>query len=914
MPDSPDRLMRLMALFEEALDLPAERRAAWLAAASPEDPALRDELAALLEAHDRTGGVLDRSPVVAPSAEEMVHRLRSALADRYDLGPELGRGGMATVFLAHERKHERPVVIKVLQPEVAAAFGPARFLDEVRIAARLSHPHILGLIDSGEADGLLYYVMPHVRGETLRERLRREGALPPTAAITILRDIAAALAHAHAAGIVHRDLKPDNVLVVEDHAFLMDFGIAKLESEARLAEHRTDPAYPLGTPGYMAPEQAAGRTVDHRADLYAWGLVGRELLTGYPNPVPDLVGRRPDAPAELPQLVERCLAPEPADRIQQADELVDRLDALVAPVSGARRRRARVAPGWPVAVAGVAALAGLFVWRGTPASDRDPVPMPVAVAVFRNETGDSALTTWGRMAGDWITQGLHETGLFQVVPWPSVLQVTARHEADGSAAGDPIADLRDETGARTVVSGAYYLVGDALRFQVEISDAREGRLLAAPPPVTVPRDSAAAAIQAVRDRVMGTLAVRVSDRLGDLPGLAERPPTFEAYRIFDRGLVRFNAQDYRAAVTELRQAAALDTTFAAPLVYAAFGAANTDQPALVDSLLAELARRRAELNEYEDHQRQYLEAVVRSDAPRALAAIRAAERVAPGSRAGYNAALTALTMNRAEEALAHLQALDPERGLMRGWSSYWTQLTHALHLLGRHEEELAAARTARTRYPDRRVNLVLEARALAALGRTGAVDSLLAASETLPADTYWSQAAMMVIAGEELLVAGRVAEGEGYLRRAIAWLRPRAFQPGSSYGNRQWLATALYHLGQDGEAADVFAVLRGERADELRFRGHAALLAARRGDGDAARRLLGEPRPREVGEHTVYRARLAAVAADTARAASLLTEALARGVDGWSWVHSTAWRDFAPLREDPRIRRLMAPVPAPATP
>lgn len=543
--------------------------------------------------------------------------------------------------------------------------------------------------------------------------------------------------------------------------------------------------------------------------------------------------------------------------------------------------------------------------------------MPVAVTVFRNETGDSTLATWGRMAGDWITQGLHETGLFQVVPWPSVLQVTDRRATDRAVGGtghDPIANLREETGARTIVSGTYYLVGNDLRFQIEISDARRGTLLAALPPVTVPRDSAPAAIQSLRDRVMGTLAVRVSDRLGDLPGLAERPPTFDAYRIFDRGLTHFNAQEYREAVGELRRAAALDTTFVAPLVYAAFGAGNLDQRDLVDTLLAELDRRRGELNEYEDYQRQYLAAVMGSDAPRALTAIRAAARVAPGTRAGYNAALTALTLNRVEEAHAHLQALDPERGLMRGWSSYWTQLTHALHLLARHEEELAAARTARTRYPDRRVNLVLESRALAALGRTPDLDSLLAASEALPTDTYWSQGAMMIIAGEELMVAGRPEDGEAYLRRAIEWLRPRVSEPGTSYGHRQWLAAALYHLGEDDEAGRVLALLRAERNDELRFRGRAALVVARRQGAAAALRLLGEPRGHEIGEHTLYRALIAAIVGDADRAIGLLTEALGRGIDGWAWVHTAAWRDLAPLQEDPRYRRLMEPARTPATP
>ncbi|MFN2317956.1 MAG: protein kinase [Gemmatimonadales bacterium] len=910
---SAQRLARLMALFDEALDLAAGERAGWLAMSCADDPALRDEVAALLEAHDRPEGVLDRPPPVDLAEAPLGDRVRQSLSDRYLIETELGRGGMATVFLAHERKHDRRVVIKVLQPEIARVFGPQRFLDEVRIAAQLSHPHILGLIDSGEAGGLLYYVMPHVRGMPLRERLRREGAMPAGAAITLLRDVAAALAHAHQAGVVHRDLKPDNILCVGDHAFLMDFGIAQLEAEARRGERRTDPGVPLGTPGYMAPEQASGDTVDHRADLYAWGLLGRELLTGYPHPVTDLAARRPDVPAGLAHLVEACLQVDPAHRVQQAQLLVDQLDALLVPLSGSpvdsTPRHRRRSWGWVVAAGLAAFVVALLWWPRDGAPTADLVSQPVAVAVFRNETGDSSLATWGRMAGDWVTQGLHETGLFQVVAWPAVLHASEQWIQERASGGtrDLTTVIAEQTGAGTIVSGSYYLLGDVLRFQVEITDSRAGTLLGALPPVEVPRDSAHVAIQAVRDRVMGSLAVLVNERLATVPGLATRPPTFEAYRIFDRGLVLYNAQEYRAAVLELRRAAVLDSTFVAPLVHAAFGAGNTGQFALLDTLLGALSRRRTELNEYEEYQRQYLEAIAANDGPRALAAARGAAAVAPGSRSEYNAALTANALNQPAAALEHLRAVDTEHGLMRGWSSYWTQLAHALHLLGRHREELDAVRQARVRYPDRRVNLVLEARALAALGRTAAVDSLLAATESLPTDTYWSQGAMLVITGEELAVRADTAAARDWFARAVEWYRTRAFEPGAPIGHREWLALAHYHRGEEVAAARVLAGLVADDSTRLLYRGTLAVIRARAGDTTAATRLLRRPGPNELGVHTVFRARIAAVQGDEQRAIALLTEALGQGVDGWAWVHTGAWRDFISMREDPRLRRIMAP-------
>ncbi len=210
-------------------------------------------------------------------------RLATALGDRYRIERELGAGGMATVYLSQDLKHDRPVAIKVLRPDLAAALGPERFLREVKIAANLQHPHILPLNDSGEADGFLYYVMPFVDGISLREKLVRDGELPIPDAVRILRDLADAMAYAHRRGVVHRDLKPENIMLSGRHALVTDFGVAKAVSEATGADSLTTAGMALGTPAYMAPEQAAADPhVDHRADLYAFGVVAYELLTGQP--------------------------------------------------------------------------------------------------------------------------------------------------------------------------------------------------------------------------------------------------------------------------------------------------------------------------------------------------------------------------------------------------------------------------------------------------------------------------------------------------------------------------------------------------------------------------------------------------------------------------------------------------------
>lgn len=217
-----------------------------------------------------------------PSTPELQERAQAALADRYAIQREVGRGGMATVYLAQDLRHGRPVALKILHPHLAASIGPERFKREVEIAARLSHPHILTLMDSGEVDDLLYYVMPFIRGESLRGRLEREGQLPISDALAITRHVAVALGYAHDKGVVHRDIKPENILLYEGEPMITDFGIAKAVSAAT-TEHLTQTGTVIGTPAYMSPEQVSGDAdLDGRADQYSLACTLYEMLAGQP--------------------------------------------------------------------------------------------------------------------------------------------------------------------------------------------------------------------------------------------------------------------------------------------------------------------------------------------------------------------------------------------------------------------------------------------------------------------------------------------------------------------------------------------------------------------------------------------------------------------------------------------------------
>ncbi|MEO8561689.1 MAG: protein kinase [bacterium] len=361
--------------------------------------------------------------------------IQPSLVDRYAIERELGHGGMATVFLARDLKHDRDVAIKVLDPALARSIASERFLREIGIAARLNHPHVLPLLDSGVAGAasLPFYVMPLVTGESLRDRLRRDGRLPVDESLRLAAEVADALAYAHEHHLVHRDVKPDNVLLSGGHAVVMDFGIAKAVGEAREDATLTGEGMSLGTPAYMAPEQAAAEpTVDHRADVYSVGAMLFEMLSGeapfagswqhivmekMSTDAPSLTSRWPAAPAPLVQLVARCLSRDVTARPQSAVALQQELHALAAPPAPPRWGGRLIAAG-VLAVAAIGIATGLWlrerrtVWvRATaiPTIERlieaDQLDSAFALAgeAERRAPRDSVLATlWPRFA-QWQT-------------------------------------------------------------------------------------------------------------------------------------------------------------------------------------------------------------------------------------------------------------------------------------------------------------------------------------------------------------------------------------------------------------------------------------------------------------------------------------------------------------------------------
>ncbi len=388
--------------------------------------------------------------------------LADALSGRYTVERELGRGGMATVYLAHDLRHDRPVALKVLRRELTAALGATRFVREIQLTARLQHAHLLPLLDSGEAAGELWYTMPYVDGGTLRERLHREGQLRIEDALEIAQQTLGALAYAHEQGIVHRDIKPENILLARGQALVADFGIAHAISAAG-SERLTETGLAIGTAAYMSPEQGAGDwRLDGRSDIYSVGCVLYEMLAGQPpftgasaqairarhtvDPVPSLGTVRSTVPEVVERAITRALAKVPADRFATAAEFADALAAPEMPRVEVRpRRRRRYLTGFAVMLFAGALVAGIVLSRSRPASPTDPNLL--AIAPF--DVLDPSLQVWHEGLVDILSRDLDGAGPLRTVP-----QTVGIKRWDGRADRVSAESFGRRTGAGLVVFGS----------------------------------------------------------------------------------------------------------------------------------------------------------------------------------------------------------------------------------------------------------------------------------------------------------------------------------------------------------------------------------------------------------------------------------------------------------------------------
>ena len=502
-----------------------------------------------------------------------LERLRTVLVERYAIDCELGRGGMATVYLAQDLKHGRPVAIKVLRPDLAESLGSARFLREIRIASRLAHPNILPVHDSGSADGLLYYVTPYVAGESLRERIRREGPLPVKDAIRITREVAEGLAYAHGQDVVHRDIKPGNILLEAGHAVIADFGLARAIHAAG-GDDVSSAGLALGTPPYMSPEQSTGGDqIDGRSDVYSLGCVFYEMLAGEPpftgpsaqaiaakhlqSPPPSLRTVRPHIPASIEAAIGRALEKVPADRFQSADDFAR---ALTGDERSTTQRqedrfpvRRLVAAGLAAAVIVVALVLAIRLRSSvTPRSQVGIVLLPFQSGVPAADSSGN-----GRPAPHLL--------LADALEWIPGLRAIDGSQLAGGGPGGRAVPLREllrgakRLGGRYLLTGSSLPAGGGMRVSIEMYSTDNGeRIMRAVD--SAPGRVLDTPIGRLAIRSVNVLASREELDLGASKAILAATTSATAVGQLLEAYSRFRRSDFDAAAAALRSAIDADST------------------------------------------------------------------------------------------------------------------------------------------------------------------------------------------------------------------------------------------------------------------------------------------------------------------------------------------------------------------
>jgi eukaryotic-like serine/threonine-protein kinase len=888
-------------------------------------------------------------------------QLEQGLSGSYALERELGRGGMATVFLASDLKHDRPVALKVLHPELAQSVGPERFLREIKLAARLQHPHILTMLDSGETAGRLWFTMPFVEGESLRDRLRRERQLPVEDALRIAREAAQALQYAHTHGVIHRDIKPENLMLTDDgNTLVADFGIAKgLQAGGPADAGLTETGMVVGTPVYMSPEQAAGdKGLDARTDIYSLAAVLYEMLAGEPpftgatmqamlvrrltEPPPSARAVRPNVPESADQAIRKSLSPVAADRFGTMAQLAQALQAAATTTSSAptvvaaptpaaaapaatmptaeapvRRRKVPVAAS-ALMVGILIGLGVLFAWRRSVGhvAPAEGGAARIVVLPFEN-LGDSSDAYFASGVSDAVRGKLTELSQLQVIARGSSVQYAGSTRTPGQIAAD---------------LGVQYLLTGTVRWAKNADGT--SRVQVSPELVQVSGEGAAASkwqqsfeapisdvfkVQAdiagqVAQAMRVALPGAVQERLAEVP--THNPAAYDAL-LRARAAVNYGANnapaDLRRAIAHYEEAVRLDSTYAdawaematyLTLLYAN----STPNPATAKRARAaaeraiainpQLAAGHRALGQY------YL--FIEADPARAAPEVESAANAAPGDGGVLSLRATvARSRGRFEEALGYARqayALDPRSAGRAGSVAY------VLHWLRRPAEarplvERALALTPAN--PTAVERLVMIALSEGDLARARQV--VARATEVAPADlaaylaVYYDLGWVLDDAGQRLVLSlGPEAFDDDPASIAIVRAQLYGWR-GDRDASRAWGDSAQRHFAQQ---------LRDAPKDPQRhvLRGLALAYAGRRdeavAEGERGVALLPMERDAETAPYLMHQ--LARIYVRTGQPDKALDEL--EKVMAVPYFLTAAWLridpEFAPLRSNPRFRKM----------
>jgi len=536
----------------------------------------------------------------------------------------------------------------------------------------------------------------------------------------------------------------------------------------------------------------------------------------------------------------------------------------------------------------------------------------VVVLPLENATGREDLEPLGRLAADWIVEGLDRAAMARVVPVLDALRTT-RAVPPSDARGDVrVLELARESQAGTLVSGSFYILDEHLELRAQVVDVSTGELRASAEPVRVAPGDVAQGVALLRDRVLGVLAAALDTRWSGLPSppeLGVHPPAYDAYRAYASGLEPFLAGDYTAAVPWLECAAALDPGFSRPRFLAAAALGHLGEWERVVPHVCALEGMAARLSPYEAGSLRWQQATLAGDRELAHALSSAGWHRYPGTLAHFVAVLDALAVNRPRAALDIARQLEPGRGWLRELFLYWDAMTTAHHMVCEHEAELEHARRGRSAFPALVSALACEARSLAAAGDSGRLAARLRELEDLPPQRGFPPARVLRLVAGELRAHGRPERAVEYASRAVEWLRLASVPGALGAASRGDLAAALYEAGSWDEAAALFRQLAAEFPSNLDFRARLGVLAARGGQHELAaavdRELADSPKPFLFGRNTLWRARIVAVGGEPARAVSLLRRSCHEGLVFGLEVHVDP--DLATLRGSHEFQEFLRP-------
>lgn len=859
-------------------------------------------------------------------------QLHATLGSRYTIERELGGGGMSRVFVATDSTLGRRIAVKVLPPEMAAAMSIARFQREITLMAQLQHPHVVPLLAAGDIEGLPFYTMPLVDGETLRERLIRVGELPVVEAIRLLREIASALDYAHTKGVVHRDIKPENVLITGGIAMVTDFGVAKALVIATNAESgvKTSAGFALGTPAYMAPEQAlADPALDRRADLYALGVVGYEMLCGFPPfsgrppmalvaahvaeaPEP-IAARRPGTPPALATLIMLCLEKRPADRPQTAAEVIAKLDAIAsaattlttAPDAALLEPRPHSRGRMLAALVLVVALA-VGAWA---AFHRQAAPRVATsrllIAPFENLSGDARYDGTGRVAADRLALRAAQTGSLDVVPSNTVI-LASRDSTRGTVAW--LQRLADATHAGLLVTGSIVLRGDSVVMQAQVTDAHSGKIVATIEPGAGSSADPIAVIDALGERLLGALGGR---EFAVLSQAGYRAPTNEAYQQFALGFERFAIQgDNRGSRPYFERAIAIDSTYTRAYQLLGRQYLNAGEYDRADSIVRRIERLPQGLGAGERGVLEYMKAELRGDIAGKLRAQQQLAARDSSALALYLVAEAAIMMLRPDIARPALAASSAPYAVIGGAAEalHVAAYLRTYHLLHEYDREMRLLNEKRALFGSPGRFRTKQFAAFAGLRQSAAAVAVADTMLRHDGSSLLDDAIAVTSGAEEFQAHGDSVTSRRLFDMVRSWF---AAHPESRSRPVALFSSGIAFLatGSPDSAVSRFVALA---RDTTRLNGAGLLGLAYAVKGDRARALavadsLGAlRRPWLFGENTFWRAAIVAALGRRDEAVQLLRRSHA---DGFSMSRWHASIELSSLRGLPAFEALMGARP-----